>query len=121
MKQEKPCLKNARTGWRLGRPIFARRITVGALALALGMTAISAPPHAAATPLCAPAAPLQNNVTVYLYDTNRTAVPRTDTYVTTEGGVYTDTGFAGNIDQANRVVDVNNAIVGYVVYPTPDD
>ena len=56
--------------------------------------------------------------TVYLYNADNAPVVAPDASIT-EGGVYTDTGFVGTLDTANRIVDGSGVVVGYVVYQVP--
>ena len=118
MKREHSILRLPCAAPRSGLSKAAQRVGMAALGLLLGLTAISAPPHAAATPACAPSVVLSAAVAVYLYDASNTAV-LTPSAVITEGSVYTDTGFAGTIDSADRIVNAN-VVVGYVTHPNPN-
>lgn len=118
MKRERSTLRLPCAAHRSSLSRVTQRAGMGALGLLLlGLAAISAPPHAAATPICAPSVVLSATVAVYLYDASNTAV-LTPNAVVSEGAVYTDAGFAGVIDSADRIVNAN-VVVGYVTHPNP--
>jgi hypothetical protein len=120
MKNNKFRVCRPLAGTRLCAAVNGLRSAVGMIALMVGLGVCMAPLHVGATSSTTCSTPTwsPDTVYVYVYDANDTPVLAPDATVQ-EGGVYTDSGFLGTINGSGMILDINNDVVGFLVYPVP--